>query len=159
MKTAKAELEARKAAWAYYEQHREEILAAVVHNSSLAGLDPLAPLRRTPAMAFLITKRRQGVALRTAMLDLLLRTDIPLDPDTRRRMFETFQERTKEQERLDKDREMLAFRRELKDHLHFDRGYTMPEAEKAVAKALGYKKVGGLLSAVKRARKKTQRRP
>jgi hypothetical protein len=121
--------------------------------------DLVRPPPQSAARAFVMQKVR-GVspeqfiaAVRAAMIELLRRTDIPLDPDPqwRRNMADVWEGRTKEQERLDNARAFLEVVEEAKSYLH-GRGLKMPDAETKIAMGFG-KKRNGLLKQIKNARK------
>jgi hypothetical protein len=139
------ERERRKAKAEEHDRHRAAMEAAIARGGLWLPADAVSPF--SPATQFILDRVHQVTAdqfddaMRATML-ALLRSDVPLDPDPdiRRQIANTWERerRTKQQERLDEGRAFIDHVDMMKKHLG-ERGLTMGEAEKKIAKARGWK--------------------
>jgi hypothetical protein len=159
----KADLQERarlKAKAAEDDEVRALIEESIAKGQDVSDIIFPAPRPSSPAMAFLldrlrglkdVTDRQFEAAYKAAAADLL-RSDLPLDPETRRQVFDLYA-RTDEQKRLGKDRAFIWMFEDQKRYFREHRGMTAIEAETFIASTRGWTR-DTLLKNLQRARKR-----
>jgi hypothetical protein len=159
----KSDLEQRarlKAQAAKDDEVRALIEESIARGEDVSDIVFPAPPPSSPAMAFLIKRlwgvpvERADAALKDALRDLL-RSDLALDPKSRREVFDLYT-RTDEQKRLGEDRAFIGVFEDHKKYLRENRGMTAIEAEEFIAAARGWTR-GTLLKNLQRARKRLRK--
>jgi hypothetical protein len=140
-------------AWAAEEDEVRALIEESIAKGETSFLIPFpAP---TPAMAFIIERLkgvpdRDGAVLKDALHDLL-RSDLELDPKTRREVFDLYT-RPPAQKRVAEARAFIASFESLKDYF-CGRGMTAVEAEQEIAACRNWQ-LGTLHKNLQRARKR-----